>query len=77
MHNAIRCLLSVGDFPTALSSVTHIKYSTYGKGVKVAQIFARKNAYVRGYMIRRSNIVDKEIFSSPKVYKSSGAHVIS
>jgi hypothetical protein len=77
MHNAIRYLLSVEDFPTALSTLAHIKYSTYGKRVEVSQKFAGKNYYFRGCMIRRSDLVNKEIFSSPKVHNTSGAHVIS
>jgi hypothetical protein len=59
-------MLSGGDFPTAFSTLTHIKYSTYGEGVGVTQIFARNSDYVRSCMIRRSNLVNKEIFSSPE-----------
>jgi len=77
MHNATRYLLSVGDFPNPLSILTHIKYSTHCKGVEVVQKFAGKIDYVRGCMIQRSNLIKKEIFSSPKVHNSSGAHVIS
>jgi len=72
MHNATRYLLSVGDFPNPLSILTHIKYSTYCKEIEVAQKFAGKIDYVRGRMIRRSNLINKEMFLVQKPTTAPG-----
>jgi hypothetical protein len=55
-------MLSIEDFPTALSTLMHIKFSTFGTGVETAHKVTRNGDYAMGWTIWCSNLGKKKIY---------------